>query len=124
MSKNPHTGSSFDDFLKEEGLQEECTAVALKRVLAWQLKQEMKMWHRLKNVCLWLFFIKVGAIGKQCCIGCKSRRFLRECNFLLHVIISECGYKHAFEMAEQVHGYGSPEKAAAQLAAANQGRRI
>jgi hypothetical protein len=42
MSKNPHTGSSFDDFLKEEGIYEECTAAALKRVLAWQVEQEMR----------------------------------------------------------------------------------
>jgi hypothetical protein len=42
MSKNPHTGSSFDDFLKEEGIYEECTAAALKRVLAWQIEQEMQ----------------------------------------------------------------------------------
>jgi antitoxin HicB len=42
MSKNPHTGSSFDDFLKEEGIYEECTATALKRVLAWQVEQEMR----------------------------------------------------------------------------------
>jgi len=45
MSKNPHTGSSFDDFLKEEGIYEECTVSALKRVLAWQIEQEM---HRQK----------------------------------------------------------------------------
>jgi antitoxin HicB len=32
MSKNPHTGSSFDDFLKEEGIYEKWTAAALKRV--------------------------------------------------------------------------------------------
>jgi predicted XRE-type DNA-binding protein len=49
MSKNPHTGSSFDDFLKEEGLHEECTTVALKRVLAWQFKQEMKNNHLTKS---------------------------------------------------------------------------
>jgi antitoxin HicB len=42
MSRNPHTGSSFDDFLKEEGIYEECTAAALKRVLAWQVEQEMQ----------------------------------------------------------------------------------
>src|SRR5215472_1098453 len=41
MSDNPHTGSSFDDFLKEEGIYEECTAAAMKRVLAWQVEQEM-----------------------------------------------------------------------------------
>lgn len=45
MPENPHTGSSFDDFLKEEGIYEECTVRALKRVLAWQIEQEM---HRQK----------------------------------------------------------------------------
>jgi hypothetical protein len=36
---NPHIGSSFDEFLKEDGIYEEVTAVAVKRVLAWQLEQ-------------------------------------------------------------------------------------
>jgi hypothetical protein len=40
--KNPHLGSSFDDFLKEEGIFEEVTAAAMKRVLAWQIEQLMK----------------------------------------------------------------------------------
>jgi antitoxin HicB len=43
MSKqNPHIGSSFDDFLSEEGLLEEATAVAIKRVIAWQIAEAMK----------------------------------------------------------------------------------
>ncbi|WP_422410071.1 MULTISPECIES: hypothetical protein [unclassified Endozoicomonas] len=29
---NPHIGSSFDDFLEEEGLLPECQAEAIKRV--------------------------------------------------------------------------------------------
>jgi len=37
-----HIGSDFDAFLKEEGLLAECEAGALKRVVAWQLEQEMK----------------------------------------------------------------------------------
>lgn len=37
MSDNPHIGSSFDDFLAEEGLLEECQAQAVKRVLSWQV---------------------------------------------------------------------------------------
>jgi DNA-binding Xre family transcriptional regulator len=41
MSKK-NIGSSFDDFLQEESLLESSTAVALKRVIAWQLDQEMK----------------------------------------------------------------------------------
>ena len=36
---NPHIGSSFDDFLVEEGIYEEVTAEAVKRVIAWQLEQ-------------------------------------------------------------------------------------
>ena len=39
---NEHVGSSFDDFLQEEGLLEEATAVAIKRVLAWQIAEAMK----------------------------------------------------------------------------------
>ena len=35
-------GSSFDNFLKEEDLYEEAQAVAVKRVLAWQIEQAMK----------------------------------------------------------------------------------
>ena len=35
-------GGSFNDFLKEEGILEECTETAVKRVLAWQIEQEMK----------------------------------------------------------------------------------
>jgi antitoxin HicB len=42
MTHNPHTGSDFDDFLREEGLYEECNAIAIKRVLARQLAEEMK----------------------------------------------------------------------------------
>ena len=40
MSK--HVGSDFDAFLEEEGMQEEVTAAAVKRVIAWQLAQAMK----------------------------------------------------------------------------------
>jgi antitoxin HicB len=42
MTHNPHTGSDFDDFLREEGLYEECSEIAIKRVLARQLAEEMK----------------------------------------------------------------------------------
>ncbi|HEV6966576.1 MULTISPECIES: helix-turn-helix domain-containing protein [Roseateles] len=37
-----HIGSNFDDFLKEEGMHEEVTAAAVKRVIAWQFAQAMK----------------------------------------------------------------------------------
>jgi antitoxin HicB len=42
MTNNPHTGSAFDDFLREESLYEECSVIAIKRVLARQLAEEMK----------------------------------------------------------------------------------
>jgi DNA-binding Xre family transcriptional regulator len=35
-------GSSFDDFLQKEAILEDATAVALKRVIAWQIAEEMK----------------------------------------------------------------------------------
>ena len=34
-------GSNFDDFLADGGMPEEVTAVAVKRVIAWQIEQEM-----------------------------------------------------------------------------------
>jgi DNA-binding Xre family transcriptional regulator len=36
---NPHIGSSFEDFLAEEGIAEEVNASAVKRVLVWQIDQ-------------------------------------------------------------------------------------
>lgn len=42
MTTNPHFGSSFDDWLKDQGLYEEVTTHAIKRVLAWQIEQAMK----------------------------------------------------------------------------------
>ena len=39
---NKNLGGSFNDFLEEEGILEECTETAIKRVLAWQIEQEMK----------------------------------------------------------------------------------
>lgn len=43
MKKNKHIGSSFDDFLEEEGVLAETEAIAVKRVIAYQLEQEMKI---------------------------------------------------------------------------------
>ena len=42
MSKNPYIGSSFDDFLEEDNSLTEINAIALKRVLAWQIAQAME----------------------------------------------------------------------------------
>jgi|CryBogDrversion2_1035201.scaffolds.fasta_scaffold134389_1 hypothetical protein len=40
---NNNIGSGFDDFLKEETLLDEATAVAVKRVIAWQISEEVKV---------------------------------------------------------------------------------
>lgn len=37
-----YIGSSFDDFLKEEAMFDGATAIALKRMIAWQIGEEMK----------------------------------------------------------------------------------
>lgn len=40
---NKHIGSDFDDFLAEQGLAEEVSAAALKRVISWQIAEAMKL---------------------------------------------------------------------------------
>ena len=44
-----HSGSSFDSFLEEEGIREELEAVAIKRVLAWQISREMQQQKKTKQ---------------------------------------------------------------------------
>lgn len=44
-----HLGSSFEDFLREESLLEETTAIATKRVLAWQIAEAMKKQNLTKT---------------------------------------------------------------------------
>ena len=44
-----HSGSSFDSFLKEEGIREDAETVAIKRVLAWQLEQAMREQRKTKQ---------------------------------------------------------------------------
>lgn len=47
--KNPSRGSTFSAFLKDEGTYDETNAVAVKRVLAFQLEQAMEKEHLSKN---------------------------------------------------------------------------
>ena len=49
MKKNRYIGSSFDDFLQEERLLAEAEAVAVKRVLAHQIEEEMAERHISKS---------------------------------------------------------------------------
>jgi antitoxin HicB len=48
-SRIDHSGSSFDSFLEQEGIREEIEAVALKRVLAWQLEKAMHAQQKTKQ---------------------------------------------------------------------------
>lgn len=43
MKLQPNMKSDFDEFLKDEGIYEEVNDVAIKRVIAYQLEQEMKI---------------------------------------------------------------------------------
>jgi hypothetical protein len=40
---------TFDSFLEQEGIREEVEAVAIKRVLAWQLEQAMREQQKTKQ---------------------------------------------------------------------------
>jgi hypothetical protein len=44
-----HSGSTFDSFLEQEGIREEVEAVAIKRVLAWQLERAMRKQQKTKQ---------------------------------------------------------------------------
>ena len=46
---NPHIGSDFDEFLQKEGIHEEVTAAAFKRIIARQLDNVMKSKHITKT---------------------------------------------------------------------------
>lgn len=49
MVDKKHIGSDFDEFLEDEGLLEDAEAVAAKRVIAYQISQEMKREHLSKS---------------------------------------------------------------------------
>jgi hypothetical protein len=40
--KKKHIGSNLDDFLRDESILEHSTAIAVKRVIAWQIEREME----------------------------------------------------------------------------------
>jgi len=46
---NPHIGSDFDEFLREEGIYEEVEAAAIKKVLACMIEQAMAETHITKS---------------------------------------------------------------------------
>lgn len=42
MTRHPNQGSRLEDVLEADGQLEDATVVAIKRVIAWQLRQEME----------------------------------------------------------------------------------
>lgn len=48
-TKHPNHGTSLEDVLREDGNLEAATAYAVKRVIAWQLEQEMQKRHLTKT---------------------------------------------------------------------------
>jgi len=49
MKKNKHIGSTLEDFLEEEGRIGEATAVAIKRVIGYQIEQHMEQTNTTKS---------------------------------------------------------------------------
>ena len=49
MTTNKHIGSDFDEFLETEGLLAEVEATAVKRIIAYQIRQEMEARHISKS---------------------------------------------------------------------------
>jgi antitoxin HicB len=47
--RTDQNGSTFDSILEQEGIREEVEAVAIKWVLAWQLKQAMQEQQKTKQ---------------------------------------------------------------------------
>lgn len=47
--RNPHIGSSLDDFLAEDGIKDDVMATAIKRTLALQIEHEMDEQHISKS---------------------------------------------------------------------------
>lgn len=50
MSKNQYIGANFDEFLEEEGIREEVEINSIKKVIAFQIKNEMEKKHLSKTM--------------------------------------------------------------------------
>ena len=49
MKNNPYIGSSLDELLDEDDLVTTANEIAIKRVIAWQLQQEIEAKHMTKT---------------------------------------------------------------------------
>lgn len=57
-------GSSLDDLLEETGELAEVNAVAIKRVIAWEIKQKMEAEHLSKTKMATLMFTSRSALDR------------------------------------------------------------
>ncbi|HCO48322.1 MAG TPA: Fis family transcriptional regulator [Spirochaetaceae bacterium] len=62
--KNNAIGSSFDDFLTEEGISEDVENGAVKKLIAWQLKQALESEHITKTELALRLETSRAAVGR------------------------------------------------------------
>lgn len=71
MTTHPYIGSSLDDFLEEDGILEEVDAIAIKRVLAWQVSQLMHyaFWSQKLFIAYWEKVIRITPQSQTSALG-------------------------------------------------------
>ena len=62
--KNKSIGSSFDDFLVEEGISEEVEAGAIKKIIAYQLQEVIEKEHLTKTALAIRFETSRAAVDR------------------------------------------------------------
>jgi len=62
--KNKHIGSTFDDFLAEEGLTEEVEAGAIKKIIAYQLQDAIKKENLTKTALAAQLYTSRAAVNR------------------------------------------------------------
>lgn len=62
--KNKHIGSTFDDFLAEEGLTEEVEAGAIKKIIAYQLQDAIKKEQLTKTALAEQLYTSRAAVNR------------------------------------------------------------
>ncbi len=71
-----NVGSSFDDFLEDEGILEETTAVEVKRVIAFQLAEKMSESNLTKSEMARRMETSRSAVQTMCQSPCRRCKVL------------------------------------------------
>jgi hypothetical protein len=84
LKRNPefgHSGPTFDSFLEKEGIRGEVEAVAVKRVLAWQLERAMQKQHKTKQDWAgdWLFESRTQKFGPKISTSLQPAHLIAQC---------------------------------------------